>query len=557
MIEVLFDWLWIAILCYIYGAFFLRFWKRDVSWMNAWVTGIAFLTVYAEIFSMFSKVGMIANLLLAIGAVGIVWKEQKSLSAPVQITKVNLPEYLLFGILLLMVASICAYGELHYDTGLYHASSIHWIEEYGTPLGVANLQKRIGYNSSFFSFTALFSMKWFIGRSLHATTGFIIVLCICYAIHTLFRIPKSKNIVSGSFAIATLAYWLYVMEGAAIPTSDYPSMYLALWIATKWAEQLEKKEEDTDAFALLCIASVYVMTIKLSASMMVLMVLLPAISLIKKKEWRSIIKYILTGCLVILPFLIRNVMVSGWLIYPFTILDLFPVDWKVPLKIALTDAQEIKVWARGTYEIETASMKMREWLPIWWEAQGYYERILLVSNVVAFCYWIVNSVVAVIVRKEMVWREFWFETVLFINVGFWFFQAPLVRYGFAYLLMFPICVMAIEIKRTIKVRGYRILSGLAVIVLLIMTMKYTFFFSRESLGEVRELYHGSEYLIHQRDYDIYETGSEKKDGFLFYYPTDTDQVGYYGFPGTLSSKYMKRFELRGKSLRDGFRMIPK
>ena len=54
--------------------------------------------------------------------------------------------------------------------------------------------------------------------------------------------------------------------------------------------------------------------------------------------------YLLTGCVVIAPFLIRNYYLSGYLIYPFPAIDLFDVPWKIPQGVALYDAREIAVY---------------------------------------------------------------------------------------------------------------------------------------------------------------------------------------------------------------------
>lgn len=64
--------------------------------------------------------------------------------------------------------------------------------------------------------------------------------------------------------------------------------------------------------------------------MLVILALYPAACLIRSKEWKKIGIYLLCGCVVLAPWLVRNVLISGWLIYPFAAIDLFSVDWKIP-----------------------------------------------------------------------------------------------------------------------------------------------------------------------------------------------------------------------------------
>lgn len=75
---------------------------------------------------------------------------------------------------------------MHYDSDLYHAQSIRWIEEYGVVPGLGNLHERFAYNSSFFALSALFSMKFLCGTSMHTMSGFFCV----GVVHNSFRYYK-------------------------------------------------------------------------------------------------------------------------------------------------------------------------------------------------------------------------------------------------------------------------------------------------------------------------------------------------------------------------------
>ena len=120
---------------------------------------------------------------------------------------------------------------------------------------------------------------------------------------------------------------------------------MCLWTKTA-CEREAGKEEKTELYALLCVAVVCVTTYKLSAGMLVLLALYPAILLIRQKEWKRIGLYVAAGLAVLIPWLVRNVVLTGWLIYPFEAVDLFSVDWKVPLELMQHDADQIKAWGR-------------------------------------------------------------------------------------------------------------------------------------------------------------------------------------------------------------------
>ena len=97
------------------------------------MAGLIVWTVYAQLFSLFYKVGLLANLIvlgICILTIAVfrrkLWEElRRQLGNISRIGKV----FYLF--LFLLFAYGTARGIIHYDTGLYHAQSIRWIEEYG------------------------------------------------------------------------------------------------------------------------------------------------------------------------------------------------------------------------------------------------------------------------------------------------------------------------------------------------------------------------------------------------------------------------------------------
>ena len=79
-------------------------------------------------------------------------------------------------LLFLLYAYGTSRGILHYDTALYHAQSIRWIEEYGIVKGLGNLHCRLAYNSASFALSALYSMAFLGGQSYHCAAGFLAFL---------------------------------------------------------------------------------------------------------------------------------------------------------------------------------------------------------------------------------------------------------------------------------------------------------------------------------------------------------------------------------------------
>lgn len=96
-------------------------------------------------------------------------------------------------------------------------------------------------------------------------------------------------------------------------------------------------------------------------------------------------RFLLTGFLTALPYFIRNVLLSGWLVYPFTSIDLFDLPYKIPKGAAEYDAREIKVWGRGYSDVTRYGEGITEWFPDWFRSLSLTDKgffLLAVSGLV-------------------------------------------------------------------------------------------------------------------------------------------------------------------------------
>lgn len=66
-------------------------------------------------------------------------------------------------------------------------------------------------------------------------------------------------------------------------------------------------------------------------------------------------------------FLIRNIIISGYILYPYAQLDFFHVDWKMPKELVVFDHNEIIVWGRNLNDVRKYDWGIESWFPIWWE----------------------------------------------------------------------------------------------------------------------------------------------------------------------------------------------
>ena len=300
------------------------------------MAGLVTVTVYAQFFSLFGKVGLAANLLLAAVCIitVLVFRLQLKEEIVRQYDGMDRGRKALYLLLFLLMAYGTSKGIIHYDTGLYHAQSIRWIEEYGAVKGLGNLHCRLAYNSSSFALSALYSFGFLGGQSYHCMAGvFALVLAkTCSEITGAWR--RKKLLLADAARLMGIYYLLIIFDEMVSPASDYFMVLTFFYLVIHYLELAEAGEESWLPYGLLALLCVFTVSVKMSAAMVVLFALKPAVMLVKEKNVKGIAGFLGMGVFIMLPFLIRNVRISGWLVYPFTAVDLFSVDWKIPAEIA-------------------------------------------------------------------------------------------------------------------------------------------------------------------------------------------------------------------------------
>lgn len=452
---------------------------------------------------------------------------------------------------LLLFAFAGSRGLFHTDTNIYHAQAIRWYEEMGVVKGQGNLQLHFAYNSSCFAFAALFSLSFLKIQSFHCTTSFVASVFCIYALSHLKDYSSHRKHITDMCCVAILFYALVNLTGFMSPASDYMTMFFGLYLITRWSEEIESGKNDIQTYALLCVLAVFLCTLKLSAGPAVLLAVYPAYYLIKGKRRREILIYLSMGIVALLPFLIRNVIISGWLVYPFPAIDLFSVDWKIPADKVLIDSYQIKVWAKCLYDINLADLPMREWIPIWWSSQERYDQMLIYCNILAICLDAVILLYRLVKKEKPDVNLFLLNIVVLLCSVTWFVLAPFIRYGLCFLLATPMLAVGMWLHKK-RLNLYSLVSGVIVVLMFFMGSSYWEHYFTDDMVFLKHNV-AEPYYVLQKDYDSAELKTTELNGVVIYSPVQGEVSGYYNFPTTTYLPMIEEVELRGDSLKDGFR----
>ncbi len=552
MLTIIINWIYVLFITFCLGYAFLRFTERFLGYRirktaNILMAGLACATVYAQAFSLFAGVGLAANicLLAASVLVALVWRKDIAAILRKSWTAASLSRKVLTAALFLAWAYFTSRGYIYYDTDLYHAQSIRWIEEYGVVKGLGNLHERFAYNSSSFALSALFSLKFVMGYSMHAMNGFFAFLLSIQALDAARAWKRRPMGLAFAARAASIYYLTTLVDEVVSPASDLSVMCVLFYLAIEWLDQLEADRRQVPAiepYALLSVLGVYALTLKLTAGLILLLVLKPAAALIRRKKWKEIAIFLALGLAAAVPWMARTVLISGWLLYPFPYLDLFSVDWKMPKQGILVDAAQIKAWGRALYNVALLDVPAWTWMRNWFATTlSALEKLLVLADFLSLLVVALGTVFVFWKKRWEALDELLVAVTLVASYLFWQFSAPLIRYGYAYVLLLAAVVLGGAAGRLLRGKGKA-----ALLVLLLLYGCYKLFITADYVYGTRLI---DNYVV-QKGYGSYEVEAYDVDGETIYVPVTGDRTGYDSFPAAPTRATIR---LRGDGLKDGFR----
>ncbi|MBO4458016.1 MAG: hypothetical protein J5802_09870 [Butyrivibrio sp.] len=541
--------------------------------------GIVLVTVYAQVWSLFGGVSLNSHIfLILLSCISVVVFREKLIEDLRILLRIicSHKSGIAYFVTFMFMAYGTASGIMHYDSDLYHAQAIRWIEEYGVIKGLGNLHVRLAYNSASFPLSALYSMSFLEKQSYHVMSGFFAMILAWECVEIKSIVRRGYIIVSDFARLAAIYYLFGVFDEVVAPASDYFLSTLVFYIVIRWLDLYARHERSYVPYIFLSILSVFATTVKLSAAPLMLLSTIPIYRLMHNRTKHKIKVFfasVIGAISVAFPFFVRNVVISGWLLYPVTALDFFNVEWKIPKGVAQYDALEIKTFGRGFTDVATyANMPFSGWFPKWYSDLSSFNKLLIILDLAAILVYIAFSINYII----MVVKSGTFDTkkntgkVFDINqrsmlrkgdffaIGgtmiacfvFWLVSAPLIRYGIVYVLLTAavICGRCVTMIQSGLNNQKKELVCKVFVALMILWTAYK---AVHLVAEAEKRFNEA-YMVNQQDYGKYEVKSYSINGVTFYYPTEGDRVGYDPFPAS-TEDLTGKLEFMGTKLEDGFK----
>lgn len=556
------------------------------------IAGMVAATVHAEIFSLFSKIGCMAVCLLCV-LVAVIWffdhraMERYWHEWWSRHCKRKWWFWVIIAIFTLFSAFLASETPSGYDSYNYHIPTIRWLEEYGIVKGLGNLHTRFAYNSAFLPLQALFSFAWLLGRSLHGMNAFL----WCFVMVSGFGglSPLRKGI--GTSDMLRLL-WMVLALGSVhwggepaitnsnmtlgAPHTDFMPLALTGWMFVKWCELCEGGRASPAHFGLLALVGVFAVTVKLSAAALVCFGVWALTMLFLSRSWRAIMVLFAGGGIVLAPFVARNILLSGYLVYPAIPLQCSAMDWKVPDITAQSDSLVIRYFARHHGGLDSWPVMQQDafshWFPEWFVHLSRIQQLGTVGSALLYGMGLLIWLGRLNKKRIGLFRQ---QGVLPVvsGIGFLYFilVAPTARFGAWWMYVGPAWGVGFCMERGlahVRTRrtalwgtlAVRLLFGAIVAVCIgraihvpqmVWRMKTAGKWMPNDYWEEPIKRAWMEIGKTNFFYAWDRAGNVQQEAMDGYYGLN----GYAGFPGTETRQTLSQIEMRGQKVKDGFRTI--
>ena len=568
MIALIINWLYIFIVLYTFGLITCELLNKfNVLSQNlkktridkVLIIGYISFTTVLSIFSLFSPIGLNCYMLVNIvvlfcayfsfnywkGILKNVFHDFRTINIPFGKT--------LFLLSFILIIFLSIQKIWIYDSDFYHLQAIRWIEEYGTVLGLGNLFDRLANNNANFVASAYFNYSLLNLAKFEGLNSFFFCVMIYSWYYMLSKYRGDFRFVI--FNIIILVCFYSYRWGISSPSPDILVALLTFYFfqivcETDFSGIAKQKTLNINFFVMLCL-SFFLITVKLSTLPFIIPgVFLTVYFIIKQRHLKVLM--IIIPFLIITPWLIRNVMISGYILYPSSIIDVFDFDWKMPKNVVNNRMVTDILWARmGPIKTEIfqasemLNMNFIEWVPMWFRNNYLIGKILW--SLFGFSIVLIPVAISRLVRKKIRSIDlgifyFWFVSV--IASLFVFFTAPSIRFGLAPLVISSAVPIALFVSSLLSMRYIHLFfDGIRSLVIIVLF--YFYVLSGHSFAVINK-----NMLLYPNAYPMAIT--ETKEGVNLSVNTPiSGNCGYSELP--CSSLDISLVEMRGTNFTSGFR----
>ncbi|WP_158838114.1 LIC_10190 family membrane protein [Polaribacter sp. L3A8] len=559
MLLILINWIYIFISSLSFGFLLKKLFKiENQNFTIHHILGLFSITLFSWLYAFFFALDIVFYGIMVSVTIAGIWVFRKEVQRHFYQFKENWFSFsktyklgiFFIGIVALAMSSVTP---SIFDNESYYIQTIKWLNEYGFVKGLGNLHIFFAQTSSWHILQAAFSFP-FLETSFNDLNGYFLVIFSFYCFQQLhhFKTSKKRNQLYIGSVLISLPFLIFFINA---PSPDLPVFLISQLLLFLFIKHYKKV--DFSNFIIILLLTIFLCVIKITTCVLIL---LPLILVIKnyKTLKENLVKPIVFSIFVLALFLMKNVILTGYLLYPLEIIDVLNVDWKVPKEL-------IYLFKVGTYS-----------------AAFDYQALENLSTYQLFIAWITsfkfNGIINIIFTTLLLSFPFlWYlkskEKSVFILyligvlhfVLAWIFS-PQYRFFFFYMLFFSmqICVWFFKKEKIIVLFTY--ISLLLSLVPFLTELKLSNYTTikktntKTSLLKLKNIVQPNVNSSMSLEYD-----QHIEDGFAYNSPTKDSffwSVGIVPLPAVNAKQvaFIKKHykivpALRTNNLKDGFKSI--
>ncbi|MBQ0786692.1 MAG: hypothetical protein KBT69_04275 [Oceanihabitans sp.] len=338
---------------------------------------------------------------------------------------------IVLGLISILILAQSASPPFVIDNESYYIQTIKWLNAYGFVNGLVNLHVFLGQTSGWHLLQSAFNFSFLYNR-FNDLSALALVLGNVYAILRLHdyisRKDASKgNLIFGLFPIANVFFFQFI----SAPSPDIAIYVLSFILLHQFI--LCYSSYTKQAFFAVALLSFFMIFIKLTAlPFCIFALVLYKRYFIFTRSTSSII--VLFGSLTLLLFAIKNIIVTGNLMFPLQGMESLKMSWSLPESIETYFANYTKPYAyhltAETFENASYFTKLKSWL-LAPSLHGVFNKLIIV----------LLAVIPFIIAKSKNKNAFFIiYTVSVITMVFLLLTSPQYRFFFPFILCFSLLI---------------------------------------------------------------------------------------------------------------------
>jgi hypothetical protein len=385
-----------------------------------------------------------------------------------------LPLLLICGLILLFHSIDPNY---EFDLGLYHLQNINWYQTNAIVPGLGNLHCRLAFNSNWFLLESLFGNRFVFRQPIFPINAVIIYSFITFALASIDKFEN--NFLSGKTVFFIFVFSAFTIFSYANSSSNDKPCDILIWIIIYlFINKVENHSINKwDKYSwVMIILSVFAFTIKVSSAVLFLLIGVH-ILIAYKHQKRPVIASLLISICYLTIWFIRNLIISGTIVFPIPFLQIPFFDWSIPKNLIYQLITIINLWAiKGhSYSYTVASMSFIEKFILWQTKRTIFFNAILFSGFIGSITYLIFDVGKSIKHKSI----FKIEQIAYplldiyfvLAITYWYFSAPDPRFAYGPILASASWVFARSIT---KIRFSKIFIDCTLLFLLIFSVWLTY-----------------------------------------------------------------------------------